>query len=70
MPKLTQSEFLNYAFKEALHREELQGIYYTHLAKTIADTRLKIIFQDFARTNCEHLKQLELEMNNLNIKNS
>lgn len=70
MPKLTQGELLNNAFKEAVHREEQQDVYYTHLSKTIGDTKLKKIFNDFARTNREHLKRLKVEMNNFNIKNT
>jgi len=69
MSKLTQGELLNNAFKEAVHREEQQEAYYTYLSETSKDTRLKIIFNEFARSNREHLKQLTAEMKNFDIKN-
>jgi len=70
MSKLTQSELLNNAFKEAVHREEQRLAFYTYLSQTISDTRLKEIFNGFAGNSQEQLKQLKTEMINFNIKSS
>jgi len=68
MSDLTQGELMNNAFKEALHREEQRQAWYNHRAKTIKDERLRAMFNDFAVTCREHLKQLKAEMKNFNIK--
>ena len=70
MSKLTQGELMNNAFKEAVHREEQRQARYAYLSKTIKDKRLKEMFNDFAATCLEHLKQLKAEMINFNIKMS
>lgn len=70
MSKLTQGELMNNAFKEAVHREEERQSRYSHLAKNIKDERLKAMFNDFALTSKDHMKQLKAEMKNHNIKTS
>lgn len=67
MPESTRGEFLNYAFKETLHREEQSVARYDHLSETIRDDRLKTMFNSFARTSRERLKQIKTEMSHLNI---
>ncbi|MDD3652807.1 MAG: hypothetical protein PHO01_01285 [Desulfotomaculaceae bacterium] len=66
----TRGEFQNYAFKEALHREEQAVARFDHLAKKIRDDRLKRMFNSFAGTSRERLQQLKVEMAHLNIKSS
>jgi len=70
MPKLTQGELLNIAFKEAIHREEQYEARFTYLSKTIKDDKLKAMFNDFAGSSRKRLTQLKAEMNNFNIKYS
>lgn len=70
MSRLTQGELMNNAFKEAVHREEERRARYSHLAKIIKDERLRAMFNDFALTSGNHMKQLKAEMKNHNIKTS
>lgn len=68
MSSLTQGELINNAFKEAVHREEQRQARYIHLSEIIKDKRLRTMFNDFALSCREHLKQLKAEMKNFNIK--
>lgn len=68
MTKPSQGELLNFAFKDALHREEQRLARYTRFAETIRDKRIGDLFKGFAAVSDARIKQLKDEAGNFNIK--
>ncbi len=66
--KLSQAEFLNNVFIEAVHREEQRVVRYDHLAGITGDKKLEAMFNDFARISRAHLDQIKAVANNLNMQ--
>lgn len=68
MTKLSQGELLNFAFREALHREEQRLARYTRLSETIRDKRIRALFKYFASASQGRVKEIRSEAKNFNIK--
>ncbi|WP_031517390.1 hypothetical protein [Desulfofalx alkaliphila] len=68
MRRLTQKEIMNYAFKNAVEREERFTAKYFYWSKMVKGKDLTAMFGDFAVASRSHVAKLKQEMNQHNIK--